>query len=113
MRKVMLSILTASGLIAAGCPPTNLPDSAPDTMLQKEGWVLKIWITHKGTRSEGHFSVLIHNGKIICPDGNRSIIETPLGRLKYREGRYLWRWKGWKPVKEPSTTRRKDWRSTS
>ncbi len=80
----------------ATCPPHKI-DSEPDKILQKRDWVLKIWITSKGTRSEGRVTRLYHDGKEICPKEEEEQISTPLGVLIYQDPQYLWGWHGWKP----------------
>ena len=100
MEKILLSLVIVGSLLAAGCPPKT-PDTIPDKIMKSEGWVLKIWVTQKGTRSEGHYALLSRQGQTVCPDGNHTTIETPLGKLEYRENPYPWSWHGWKPLQTP------------
>jgi len=89
--------LIALGVMTFACPPRIIHD-LPDRIVQKDGWVLKIWVTAKGTRSEGHVSHLYHNGSEVCPVNGKIEIVTPLGKLHYVDAPYRWGWHGWKPV---------------
>jgi len=95
-RVVMACVLGMAVSAYAACPPQKI-DREPEKVLQKSGWVLKIWITAKGTRSEGRTARLYHNGKEICPQDGENQISTPLGNLIYQNPQYLWGWHGWKP----------------
>ena len=98
MKKSALALLAVAGIMAsAGCPPKTI-STAPDKVISKAGWALKIWVTAKGTRSEGRVSHLYYNGKEVCPEGDKVNISTPLGVMKYSDPPYLWGWHGWKPV---------------
>ncbi len=98
MKKTIAILIAVAGMAAnAACPPAKI-DAEPDKTLKKDGWVLKIWVTAKGTRSEGRVSHLYHNGQEICPNGNHMSISTPLGTLKYSDAPYRWGWHGWKPI---------------
>jgi hypothetical protein len=96
----ILSLLAAGTLLGAQCPPppSALWKRAPDRELKKEGWVLRIWITAKGTRSEGRHGRLYHEGREICPAEGNATLATPLGRLRYRVSPMPWGWHGWQPV---------------
>jgi hypothetical protein len=61
----------------------------PEKILQKNGWVLKVWITAKGTRSEGKLSRLYHHGKEIFPQNENKQISTPIGDFIYQNPQYL------------------------
>ena len=95
MRKIFI-VLILVVMVSAGCPP-RAAKGDPDTVLKKNGWELRIWITAKGTRSEGRVSRLYRNGKEICPQNGQTRIDAPLGQLKYEDSPYLWGWHGWEP----------------
>jgi len=98
MKKSILAFIAIVGVMAyAGCPPKIIA-TVPDKVITKNGWTLKIWITAKGTRSEGRVSHLYHNNKEVCPKGNKISIKTSLGVMKYTNPHCLWGWHGWKPV---------------
>lgn len=92
-----LTCLVVLNVLAFSCPPRSV-HGASDRIIQKDGWVLEIWVTAKGTRSEGHVSHLYHNGSEVCPVNGKMKITTPLGTLRYVDGPYRWGWHGWKPV---------------
>ncbi len=96
MRKGWMGLIILSALVFA-CPPRTL-HGAPDRVIQKNGWALKIWVTAKGTRSEGHVTHLYHNGTEVCPVNGKMEISTPLGTLRYFDAAQRWGWHGWKPV---------------
>ena len=77
------------------------PQTTPETVLQKEGWVYKVWITAKGTRSEGRIARLYHHDKEICPDGNATL-STPFGLMEYVDAPHIWGWHGWRLIQNPS-----------
>ena len=92
---LVVSILAV--LIYAGCPPREVKGD-PDKVLKKDGWTLKVWVTSRGTRSEGRISTLYKDGEELCPRDREMRIDTPLGRLEYEDSPYLWGWHGWKPL---------------
>ncbi len=92
-----LMVLFAFSILIFACPPPPVSQT-PDRVIEKKGWVLEIWVTAKGTRSEGHVTHLYHNGSEVCPIGGKREIVTPLGKLRYIEGKMPWNWHGWKPV---------------
>ncbi len=67
----------------------------PDFLYTKKGWALKIWYTAKGSRSEGTFGKLYHNGKEIIPKIKNEELQTPLGTLHYETSNVLWGSHGW------------------
>ena len=91
-------IYLSLGAFLLACPPKVI-DKAPDKILHKNGWSLKIWVTAKGTRSEGQIAHLYHYGKEVCPKNGNYYLTTPLGKLLYKENRFPWGWHGWKPIK--------------
>jgi len=93
---VALGVLTTTAMFA-DCPPAYIKGDA-DKIVSKEGWTLKVWITAKGTRSEGRVSHLYHTREEVCPVKNKTIITTPLGKLKYVDSPYRWGWHGWKSI---------------
>ena len=95
--KKLLTIFAVLATLASACPPLKVK-GLPDQIIQKDDWVLKIWVTAKGTRSQGHVSHLYHNGKEICPRNGINKIDTPLGKLQYVKGKMPWNWRGWKPL---------------
>jgi hypothetical protein len=97
--KKIIALFLVGGVIGvnAVCPPTKMKTESSKT-IKKDGWVLKIWVTAKGTRSEGRVSHLYHNGQEVCPSGNHMSISTPLGTLEYIDAPYRWGWHGWKQV---------------
>ncbi len=105
MKKLIVSSLFACVMLPAQCPPppSTLWQRAPDRILKEEGWVLRIWITAKGTRSEGLHGRLYHEGREICPAEGNATLTTPLGRLHYRVSPMPWGWHGWQPVKRRRT----------
>lgn len=96
MKKILLSLIIP-GMLVVACPPRTV-QGAPYKVLRKDGWELKVWVTAKGTRSEGQVSHLYHNGTEVCPVNGKNEMNTPLGRLQYVEGKMPWGWHGWKPV---------------
>ncbi len=90
MKRVMFCII-AIGVLYGGCPPKQI-HRKPDKVLSKNGWTLKIWITAKGTRSQGYVSHLYYKGKEICP---KNWLITPFGKLQYKDSKYPWGWHGW------------------
>ncbi len=98
MKKGLLTVM-ALGMFVFACPPNEI-DAKPDQVLQKDQWVLKVWVTAKGTRSEGHIAHLYHKGKEVCPIKETDELNTPLGKLKYINGSTPWDWHGWKVVKK-------------
>lgn len=100
LMKKLFTLFMALTTIAIACPPKSLKGE-PDQTIQKEGWVLKVWVTAKGTRSEGHVSHLYHDGKEVCPINGTNDIVTPLGKLHYFKNRMPWGWHGWKLVSKP------------
>jgi len=101
MKRKILSFVFAYTLLAAQCPPSpsQLWQRTPDSVLKKGGWALRIWITAKGTRSEGRHGRLYHEGREICPTEENATLTTPLGRLRYRVSPMPWGWHGWQPMK--------------
>ncbi len=97
--KKLFSSMIILGALAVACPPQTM-QGTPDQTIQKEGWVLKVWVTAKGTRSEGHVAHLYHNGVEVCPVNGVNEIVTPLGKLHYKEGNKPWDWHGWKLIKK-------------
>jgi len=67
----------------------------PDFIYKKKGWELRIWYTLKGSRSEGIFGKLYHNGKEIPPKIKNEELQTPLGTLRYETSNMLWGSHGW------------------
>lgn len=98
MKKYLLSIVLTGSMLFASCPPADMA-GPPDKTLSKDAWVLKVWVTAKGTRSEGRVSHLYHNGHEVCPSENQTTLPTPLGTLKYVDAPYAWGWHGWKPLR--------------
>lgn len=96
MRKGLIGLIAMS-VVTLACPPRTLHGAA-DRIVRKDGWVLKIWVTAKGTRSEGHISHLYHNGSEVCPVNGKMKITTPLGTLRYLDAPHRWGWHGWEPV---------------
>ncbi len=97
MKKVIMACIIGIGVSAYAVCPQQKTCGDPDKILQKNSWVLKIWITAKGTRSEGRIGRLYHNKKEVCPKDGEKQINTPLGKLIYQNPQYLWGWHGWKP----------------
>jgi hypothetical protein len=82
---------------------SSVMSGAADRKLKKDGWELKVWITHQGTRSQGEYAQLIHNGKEVCPKSKSEILYTPLGTMKYMDRPTIFGWHGWYPEKlDPS-----------
>ena len=94
MGKGLLSIIILS-IFSLACPPSEVKGE-PTQVIQKDKWVLKVWVTAKGTRSEGHTTHLYHNNKEVCPVEGQNTLKTPLGKLKYIENSKPWGWHGWK-----------------
>jgi len=93
MKKVLL-LLVISGFIFGECL-VQAPDSAPDKVFKKDGWVYKVWITAKGTRSQGYLSKLYFKNKEVCPKEIGETILTPFGELFYQYNKMPWGWHGW------------------
>ena len=79
----------------------NLPEPKevqhkPDFIYKKEGWELKIWYTAKGSRSEGTFGKLYHNGKEVLPKKGGEELQTPFGKLYFVISGPLWEAHGWR-----------------
>ena len=73
-------------------------EQMPERIYEKGGWKLIVYVTNKGSRSQGIHGDLYHNGKRI--DGNRGqSINTPLGEIYYHgsemERANLWDTTGW------------------
>ena len=70
----------------------------PERIYKKNGWTLIVYITNKGSRSQGIHGNLYHNGQRV--DGQRGkTIATPLGEVYYHgsemERAHLWDTTGW------------------
>ncbi|BCS96161.1 hypothetical protein DSLASN_17930 [Desulfoluna limicola] len=77
---------------------TQAREQMPERIYEKEGWKLVVYITNKGTRSQGIHGDLFYNDKQV--DGKRGqIIATPLGEVHYHgsemERAHLWDTTGW------------------
>ena len=73
-------------------------EQMPERIHEKEGWKLVVYITNKGTRSQGIHGDLFYDGKKV--DGKRGeAITTPLGEVYYHgsemERAHLWDTTGW------------------
>ena len=76
----------------------ELREQMPERIYEKEGWKLIVYVTNKGSRSQGIHGDLYHDGKKI--EGNRGqAIKTPLGEIYYHgsemERAHLWDTTGW------------------
>ncbi len=116
--KKILFFITASMLYVAmaACPVvtktgetrdrdilSRIISTPADRILKKDGWELKVWITGKGSRSQGEYSILTHNGEEVCPQKKDEILITPIGIMKYIDSHLVWGWHGWYPEKtDPS-----------
>ena len=67
----------------------------PDFIYKKKGWELKIWYTAKGSRSEGTFGKLYHNGKEVRLEKEGETCQTPFGELHFITSGFLWGAHGW------------------
>ncbi len=67
----------------------------PDLTYEQEDWELKIWYTGKGSRSEGTFGKLYHDGKEVLPKVKNEEIQTPLGKLHFINTDLPWGAHGW------------------
>jgi hypothetical protein len=70
----------------------------PERIYEKEGWKLVVYITNKGTRSQGIHGDLYHNTQKVA--GKRGeTLTTPLGEIYYHgsemERAHLWDTTGW------------------
>lgn len=101
MKKTVFLLLLGVGVVLGNCPP-KVFERAPDKVLKKEGWELRAWLTGRGTRSLGIWYRLYHHGKEVCPVGGKTTIDTPLGRLIYKENPTPFDWHGWTPVDDSS-----------
>ena len=101
MKSMALFLLIATGMALGSCPPKTF-ERPPDKVLKKEGWELRAWLTARGTRSLGIWYRLYHDGKEICPAKGQTTIETPLGRLIYKENPTPFDWHGWTPQDDSS-----------
>lgn len=77
---------------------TRAREQMPERIYEKEGWKLVVYITNKGTRSQGIHGDLFYKDKIV--DGKRGqTITTPLGEVHYHgsemERAHLWDTTGW------------------
>ena len=73
-------------------------EQMPERIYEKEGWKLVVYITNKGSRSQGIHGDLFYDGKKV--DGKRGeAIATPLGDVYYHgsemERAHLWDTTGW------------------
>jgi hypothetical protein len=94
MRK-LLSLLIVGSFLFGECL-IKAPESAPDKILKKDGWVYKVWITAKGTRSQGYISKLYFKDKEVCPKRAGDTILTPFGEMFYDYDKMPWGWHGWR-----------------
>ncbi len=101
--KKMLVLFGVFGVLSIACPPRYV-GGAPDKVLRQNGWTYKVWVTARGTRSEGHVAHLYRYGKEICPRNGRRYISTPFGKMFYKESRYPWGWHGWQRVTGANAT---------
>lgn len=79
-------------------PPLQTLKQMPEQIYEKEGWKLIVYITNKGSRSQGIHGNLYHDGQQV--EGKRGqIIVTPLGEIYYHgsemERAHLWDTTGW------------------
>ena len=75
----------------------------PDRILKKGGWELQIFYRFAGTRSEGQYGKLLHDGKLVAGKEGQEL-QTDLGTLKYygEKAVHLWLPTGWN-FKDPDT----------
>jgi hypothetical protein len=102
MRYVMAVILMAVFSYGEGntSAPLELKEpkevkQKPDFIYTRKGWKLKIWYTAKGSRSEGIFGKLYHNGKEVHPKMKNEELLTPLGKLHFITTDLPWGAHGW------------------
>ncbi len=69
-----------------------------DIVYKKDAWRLNVYITQKGSRSQGSHGILLKNGKQVNGK-NRETLETAVGTLQYRGPfgmrAHLWDNTGW------------------
>ncbi|WP_300666876.1 hypothetical protein [Desulfoluna sp.] len=122
LNKVSLCMVTALTIFLTSCggaamksglvptPSNNEPshlsqmdtagvrEQMPERIYEKEGWKLVVYITNKGTRSQGIHGDLYHNTQKVT--GKRGqMLTTPLGEVYYHgsemERAHLWDTTGW------------------
>ena len=83
----------------------------PSLVYSASGWVLNVYITQKGTRSQGLHGVLLHHENIIPGEPNEVRI-LPIGKVVYRGSlelkMRLWESSGWVMVEPAVEPRKKD-----
>lgn len=77
---------------------TRAREQMPERIYEKEGWQLVVFVTNKGSRSQGIHGDLYYNGQKV--DGKRGqTLTTPLGEIFYHgsemERANLWDTTGW------------------
>ncbi len=95
MKKLLFSILAAGIMALNACPPKNI-NAKPEEVHQKGEWLYKVWVVHKGTRSEGHYAHLYKNGEEVCQKKKKKEIITPFGIMIYFNSKHVWGWHGWR-----------------
>lgn len=73
-------------------------EQIPERIYEKDGWKLVVYVTNKGSRSQGIHGDLYYKGEKV--DGKRGqTITTPLGEVHYHgsemERAHLWDTTGW------------------
>jgi len=77
---------------------TRAREQMPERIYEKEGWKLVVYVTNKGTRSQGIHGDLFHNGTPVSGKRGQTLT-TPLGDVYYHgsemERANLWDTTGW------------------
>lgn len=120
LEKVSILIVTALTVFIASCGGTTMKSGSsyasremghntamkttraceqmPERIYEKEGWKLVVYVTNKGTRSQGIHGDLFHNGSPVSGKKGETLT-TPLGELYYHgsemERANLWDTTGW------------------
>lgn len=101
-------VCTVYGVVWAGGAAENISSKHarmgnPDTVYAASDWVLNIYLTQKGTRSQGSHGSLSFKGKEISGKPGE-IKKIPIGTVEYtgsaHEKSNLWDASGWK-MKDP------------
>lgn len=122
LEKVSIWMVTALSLFAVSCggtamkaghapTPENMNfshrsqmdapgarEQMPERIYEAEGWKLVVYITNKGTRSQGIHGDLFHDGAKVYGKRGQTLT-TPLGEVRYHgsemERAHLWDTTGW------------------
>ncbi len=116
---ILLIVVFVCGFVSAGGAPEKIQQipmptqskqhfkGQADKTYTSSGWVLNLYITHKGTRSEGSQGILLYQGKAV--GGKKGDIKRiPIGTVRHNgsdhERANLWDDSGWQmmtPLVEP------------